>query len=212
MDAALGFKPRTGRAVMVLLVRDAQGARVLERAEVPLLPPGAFAPYHEAEEMEPRAAHRHVTQRIAAARRMARDVVRGVMRRCQAQGLKLRGCGVQVGSPVPRWSTAEVLAVHIRMHKVEGEMFRGILVEAAQACGLRVTTLPSKAPLDAAARLLRLPSARLDAQLLALRKSAGPPWGGHEKEAAAAALAVLARSRRSSSPASDLRTRVRHSQ
>ena len=191
MDVALGFKPRIGRAVMVLLARGAQGDRVLERAEVPLLPPGAFAPYHEAEDMEPQAAHRHVTQRITAARRMARDAVSGVMRRCKEQGLKLRGCGVQVGGAVPPWSTAEVLAVHIRMHKVEGELFRGILVDAAKACGLRVTTLPSKAPLDAAARALRVPRARLDSQLLALRKSAGPPWGGHEKEAAAAALAVL---------------------
>lgn len=191
MNAALGFKPRTGRAVMVLLVREAQGDRVLERAEVPLLPPGAFAPYHEAEEMEPRAAHRHVTRRIAAARRMARAAIRGALRRCKARGLTLRGCGVQVGSGVPPWTTAQILAVHIRMHKVEGELFREILVDAARACGLRVTTLPSKAPLDAAARALRLPRARLDAQLLALRKFAGPPWGGHEKEAAAAALAVL---------------------
>ena len=191
MDVALGFKPRIGRAVMVLLARDAAGDRVLERAEVPLLPAGAFAPYHEAEEMEPHAAHRHVTQRIAAARRMARDAIKGVMRRCKAQGLRPRGCGVQVGGAVPPWSTAEILAVHVRMHQVEAELFREILVAAAKACGLRVTTLPSKAPLDAAAKALRMPRARLDAQLLALRKSAGPPWGGHEKEAAAAALAVL---------------------
>jgi len=192
MDVALGFKPRTGRAVMVLLARDGAGARVLERAEVPLLPPDAFAPYHEAEEMEPRAAHRHVARRISEAKRMARAVVRGAMRRCKARGHTLRGCGVQVGTGVPAWTTAEILAVHIRMHKVEGEMFRGILVEAARACGLRVTTLPSKAPLDAAAKALRTPRARLDAQLAALGKAVGPPWGAHEKEAAAAALAALA--------------------
>jgi hypothetical protein len=192
VDAALGFKPRTGRAVMVLLARDADGDRVLERAEVPLLPPGEFAPYHAAEGMEPRAAGRHVKRAIAAARRMARAVVRGAMRRCKAAGHTLRGCGVQVGSGTPPWTTAEILAVHIRMHKVEGEMFRGILVDAAEACGLRVTTLPSKAPLDAAAKVLRKPRARLDAQLAALGKAVGPPWGGHEKEAAAAALAVLA--------------------
>jgi len=39
---------------------------------------------------------------------------------------------------------------------------------------------------------LRLPRARLDAQLAALGKAVGPPWGAHEKEAAAAALAALA--------------------
>jgi hypothetical protein len=37
--------------------------------------------------------------------------------------------------------------------------------------------------------------ARLDAELAALGKSAGAPWGAHQKEAAAAALLVLHRRR-----------------
>jgi hypothetical protein len=82
------------------------------------------------------------------------------------------------------------------MHKVEGEMFRGILVDAAKACGLAVTTLSAKAPLDSAAEALGLSRAQLDGRLAALGKTAGPPWGAHQKEAAAAALAALTASRR----------------
>ena len=42
--AAIAFKPRTGRAVLVVLASDSGGTRVLERSEVPLLPAGEFAP------------------------------------------------------------------------------------------------------------------------------------------------------------------------
>jgi hypothetical protein len=42
--AALAFKPRTGRAVLVVLADDMGELRVIERAETPLLPRGEMAP------------------------------------------------------------------------------------------------------------------------------------------------------------------------
>jgi len=36
--AALAFKPRTGRAILVMLAGDFHEARVIERSEIPLLP------------------------------------------------------------------------------------------------------------------------------------------------------------------------------
>ena len=44
---------------------------------------------------------------------------------------------------------------------------------------------------DDAAKRLSVTRAELDAQLAALGKAAGPPWGKDQKEAAAAALVVL---------------------
>jgi hypothetical protein len=98
---------------------------------------------------------------------------------------------VLVGTGMPDWSTDEILAVHVRMHKAEGELFRDVLVAGARACDLRVTTLPDKSALDAAAKMLGVSRERLDASLARLGKSAGPPWGKDQKEAAAAALAAL---------------------
>jgi hypothetical protein len=86
---------------------------------------------------------------------------------------------------------AEVLASHALIHAAEGELFREVLIDGAHACGLALTTLPDKTALDAAAQRLRIPRAQLDAQLVALGKSVGPPWGQHQKEAAAAALVAL---------------------
>jgi hypothetical protein len=96
---------------------------------------------------------------------------------------------------MPDWTTDEILAVHVRMHQAEGELFRQVLVDGAQACGLALKTLPAKSALDTAATMMRVTRARLDAQLAALGKSAGPPWGLDQKEAAAAALVVLERAR-----------------
>ena len=101
------------------------------------------------------------------------------------------GCAVLVGTGMPDWTTEEILAVHVRMHKAEGELFRNVLVDGVRACGIELTTLPDRSALDAAAGRLGVTRAQLDAQVAALGKVVGPPWGKREKEAAAAALVVL---------------------
>jgi hypothetical protein len=190
--AALGFKPRTGRAILVVLLRDgAHTTRVIERAEVALLPPGEFAPYHAAEGLAPPQARAHVAASIERARTLAGQAVRSAAQRCIGAGHEVCGCAVLVGNGMPAWSTDEILAVHVRMHQAEGELFREVLVDAARTSGLALTTLPDKTALDAAAQRLHMPRAEFDAQLVALGKPVGPPWGQHQKEAAAAALVAL---------------------
>ena len=58
-------------------------------------------------------------------------------------------------------------------------------------------TLRDKSALGDATKMLGLTRARLDAHLAALGRSAGPPWGKDQKEAAAAALVALKRAKRS---------------
>jgi hypothetical protein len=116
-----------------------------------------------------------------------------VVQRCERAGHEVCGCGVLAGSGMPAWSTDEILAVHFRMHKAEGELFRDALIAAAQACGLALTTLPDKSALEAAVGALGSGRAALDDALAVLGKAAGAPWGKDQKEAAAAALVALAR-------------------
>lgn len=192
-NVAAGFKPRTGRAVLVMLQSDGAAVRVMERREVALLPAGEMAPYHAAEGLEPHAAREHVKRSIATAQRLAVEAIRGAEQRCAQARHRLCGCGVLVGTGMPAWTTEEILAVHVRMHKAEGELFRDVLVAGARACGFEPATLPDKSALDAAARVLRVTRAELDARLAALGKAAGAPWGAYQKEAAAAALVALER-------------------
>ena len=184
---AVGFKPRTGRAVLVVVAADG----VVERAEVGLLPPGEMAPYHAAEGLQPAAARRHVSDAIARAKKLAKNAVADAAKRCADAGHDLKGVGILVGTGMPEWTTEEILAVHVRMHKAEGEMFRDILLAAVREQGFEPVTLPDKTALDAAARRLGIKRAKLDARLAALGKAAGPPWGAYQKEAAAAALVAL---------------------
>jgi hypothetical protein len=189
--AAFGLKARTGRAVLVTLAGGADEPQLIERSQFLLLPEGAFAPYHAAEGLAPAEARESVRRSIADAHRLAESGIREAARRIAAAGHELSGCAVLVGTGMPDWSTDEILAVHVRMHKAEGELFRDVLVAGARACDLPLTTLPDKSALDDAAKKLGLTRAPLDARLAALGKSAGPPWGKDQKEAAAAALAAL---------------------
>jgi hypothetical protein len=199
MRAALGLKARTGRAVLVVLAGEGDAPQLLERSQMRLLPEGAFAPYHAAEGLARADARESVRRSIADAHRLAEDGIREAARRVTASGHELHGCAVLVGTGMPDWSTDEILAVHVRMHKAEGELFRDVLVAGARACDLQLTTLPDKSALDDAAKKLGLTRARLDARLAALGKSAGPPWGKDQKEAAAAALVALEHAKHGSS-------------
>ena len=94
---------------------------------------------------------------------------------------------------MPKWSTEEIIAVHVRMHQAEGELFRNVLVAGARACNLEPTTLREKSALEDAARTIGIPRECLDEGIATLGRAAGPPWGKDQKEAVAAALAALHR-------------------
>ena len=191
MPAALGMKARTGRAIFVVLAGTRDSPLLVERTEVKLLPEGAFAPYHAAENLEPVAARASVKRDIAAARRLAEKAIRDAGKRAEKTGHPLAAAGLLVGNRIPEWTTDEIIAVHVRMHMAEGVLFRDVLEAGAKACDLPLSTLADKTALDDAARRLGITRTRLDALLAALGKSAGAPWGAHQKEAAAAALVAL---------------------
>jgi hypothetical protein len=191
MHVAIGLKARTGRAVLVAVAGDAHEPQFIERSQFPLLPDGAFAPYHAAEGLAPADARESVKHSVASAHRLATSGIRAAAQRFAEAGHELRSCAVLVGTGMPKWSTDEILAVHVRMHKAEGELFRDVLVAGARACDLELTTLLDKSALDDAAKVLGLTRARLDARLATLGRAAGPPWGKDQKDAAAAALVAL---------------------
>jgi hypothetical protein len=191
MRVAFGLKARTGLAVLVAVAGDVQEPQFIQRSQIQLLPDGAWAPYHAAEGLAPADARESVRRSIEAAHRLATSGIHEAVQRFAESGHELCGCAVLVGTGMPNWSTDEILAVHVRMHKAEGELFRDVLVAGARACNLKLTTLSDKSALDDAAGMLGLNRARLDATLAALGRSAGPPWGKDQKEAAAAALVAL---------------------
>ena len=191
-DAAFGLKAHSGWAALVVLGTREGELKVIERSRLELVEEAwAKQPYHAAEELEPAEARRVVKRGIDAAKRIALREMRRAVKRTRASGFEVRGCGLLVGAPMPAWSVAEILAVHFRMHTAEGVLFRQVLAEAAAACDVKLVAIPEKLLREHAEAALATKASDLLKQIALLGKSAGPPWGKDQKDAALAAMIAL---------------------
>jgi hypothetical protein len=174
MRVAFGLNAHSGWAALVVLGREGREWVVVDRRRVELVEDEwAKQPYHAAEELEKTAARATVRRGVDSVRRIA---VREMRELVEEYG-DVAACGVVVGDPMPGWSVDEILAVHFRMHKAEGVLFRDALVRAADGCRIRVAEIHQK-------ELAKAPQ---------ISRPAGPPWGKDQKDAAAAALLALSR-------------------
>jgi hypothetical protein len=192
MNVAFGLRAHSGWAALVVLAEIAGDVVVADRRRIDLVDEDwAKQPYHAAEHLEPREARRLVRRGIRAAQRNALRAMRTKVERERELGNDVTACAILVGDPMPEWSIDEILAVHFRMHKAEGVLFRDALAEAAVECGIPLVTVPEKKLQEFATSALGVATSDLKKKIAALGKSAGPPWGKDQKEAALAALVAL---------------------
>jgi hypothetical protein len=92
---------------------------------------------------------------------------------------------------MPDWTTAEILAVHVRMHKAEGAMSPAALMRAADVGGIEMIAIREKELAAQAERAFTKAPAR--DLIEELGRGAGPPWGIDQKNAALAAMIALRR-------------------
>jgi hypothetical protein len=195
MKVAFGLKAHSGWAALVVLGAREGRIEVVDRRRLELVEGDeadwAKQPYHAAEGKSPASARGIVERGIAAARRGAIREMRAEVRRMRDLGHEIRACAVLVTEPMPDWSVEEILAVHFRMHKAEGVLFRDALGRAARECGLPLVEIGERALPEHAGRALAASPESLTKEIAALGKSAGPPWGKDQKDAALAALVAL---------------------
>ena len=191
MNAILGLKAHSGWAALVVLGVEESSLHVVDRRRLELVEPDeaawSKAPYHAAEGRPPDAARDLVRRGVAAAQRIGRREMRTVLGRLEAAGHAAIACAVLVGEPMPAWSVDDILAVHFRMHRAEGALFQGVLAEGAGASGVRVVPVVAKHLAARAKAVFGRRSDEVLARIAALRKTAGPPWGKDQKDAALAA-------------------------
>jgi hypothetical protein len=194
MRVALGLKAHCGWTALVCIGASRGGLQLVDRRRIELVDIGevwAKMPYHAAEEWKGAEAQSLVTRGIESAHRVAAREMRDVVGRLRERGDDVVACAVLTPDPMPKWSTQDILAVHFRMHKAEGVLFPEALCRAAEACGLKLLSLPEK-QLDAlAAARLDAPADKIAKAVAMLGKSAGPPWGKDQKTATVAALIAL---------------------
>ncbi len=192
MTVAFGMKAHSGWAALVVVGTRDSDFVVVDRRRVDLVEDDwAKQPYHAAEDLEPDAARDVVKRGVEAARRIAVREMREAVKRERARANDVSGCAVLMANPMPDWSVEEILAVHFRMHKAEGVLFRDVLVRAGEACGLRLVAIPENLLTKQAESAFGMPASGLSRMIAKLGKSVGPPWGKDQKDAALAALVAL---------------------
>src|SRR5262249_41355264 len=148
-------------------------------------------PYRGAEGLRSDEARKVVQRGVATARRLAVREMRAAVKRAREAKHKIVGRGGLVAGPMPHWSVEEIIAGHFRMHQAEGVLFRDALARAADSCGLRLVAIPEKLLTEQAERALATSASALMKRIATLGKSAGPPWGRDQKDAALAAMIAL---------------------
>lgn len=192
MNVAFGLKAHSGWAALVAVGQQGHDLVVTDRRRLELVEDNwAKQPYHAAEGLPSKRARELVARGVAQTSRISIQVMRDAVARERELGNQVKACAVLVGSPMPDWTVDEILAVHFRMHKAEGVLFRQVLLRAAEECGLKPLPIPEKElPVHAEKILARPPPTLLDT-VATLGKAAGPPWGKDQKDAALAALIAL---------------------
>jgi hypothetical protein len=196
MNVALGLKAHSGWAALVVVGGDGKSPSVIDRRRIELAEPDASwakAPYHAAEDMEPRKAARLVERATAMARRVAARELALALQRSRDSGHKVAACAVLVPNPMPTWTVEQIRAVHFRMHQAEGVLFPEALRAGARACGLEPVAIPEKVLGEYAEEGLGAPIERLMQRAAELGKAVGAPWGRDQKVAALAAMLALQR-------------------
>jgi hypothetical protein len=193
MKVAFGLKAHSGWAALVVLGKQSHNFTVADRRRVELVEhEWQKQPYHAAEGLKPEAARDLVQRGVEAAHKIGIRELRAAIQRELDRKNEVKACAVLMGSPMPAWSVAEILAVHFRMHKAEGVLFRDVLVQAARENKVKLVEIPEKELLSDAERRLGVPAADLTRQIAMIGKAAGPPWSKDQKDAALAAMVALA--------------------
>ena len=189
--AAIGFTVKSGWASVVLLTGPAASPRVVSSCRVELSDPAipeSRQPYH-AGFGTARSAGPELSRLVAGVKRFGRKSLSDLIRQYQAGEHHVFGAGVVVGSLIDPKSIAND---HIRIHAFEGQLFRGVVQDAASRCNVRCSIWRERDLYSSAAAVLKRPEQTLRDDMKAIGVGVEGSWRAEQKMAALAAWLVLA--------------------
>lgn len=190
--AAIGFTVKSGWAAAVLLSGSPTSPHVVDSSRIDLSDPAipeSRQPYH-AGFGTARDSGPELSRLLRAVRQLGRQSVSGLIRRYRAAGHQLAGAGVVVGSMI---DPARIANDHIRIHALEGQLFRLVVEDAATRNRLPCSIWRERDLYALAAGVIKQPEQSLRDTLAALRQGVVGSWRAEQKTAALAAWLVLAR-------------------
>ena len=190
-QSAVGFTVKSGWACAVVVTGTPSSPRIADSRRVELGDPGnprAAQPYH-AGFATARKAGRELTDLVASVRRFGQRSVTHLIRFHESGGHDLRGAGIVVGSLV---DPSTIANDHIRIHALEGQLFRGIVKEAAERHKLAASIWRERDLYGMASAKLKRSEADLKSILTTLGRGVDGSWRAEHKAAALAGWLVLA--------------------
>lgn len=187
--AALGFAVKSGWAAAVLVSGSVKVPRMADSRRIELSDPAVPAarqPYHDGFATARSGAK--LARLLTSVETFGRRSVASLIRELQTAGHDVSGAGIVVGSLI---DPASIGNEHIRIHALEGRLFRGIVEGAATASGLACTIWRERELHTAATRILKRPEHSLPATLTTLGRDAHGGWRVEQKTAALAGWLVL---------------------
>jgi hypothetical protein len=187
---AAGFTVKSGWACAVLIAGTAAAPRVVESRRVEISDPAvpdAAQPYH-AGFGTARDAGDELKRLIASVKAYGRKSVTALIRDYQEKAT-LRTAGVVVGSQV---DPASIGNDHIRIHALEGQLFREVLIDGVEQNGVKCSVWRERDLYAVAETHLKIAEGLLKVKLTALGKNVGGGWRAEQKAAALAAWMALA--------------------
>ena len=182
---------KSGWAATVLLIGSPASPRLAGSHRIDLSDPAipeSRQPYH-AGFGTARGSGAELTRLVGSVRRFGRRSVKGVIETYATAGTALTGAGVVVGSLI---DPDRIANQHIRIHALEGQLFRQVVEQALAARGLSCSVWRERDLYGAATEALRQPEPRIRSTLATLGRGIDGPWRAEQKAAAVAAWLVLA--------------------
>jgi hypothetical protein len=185
---ALGFRSKTGRAILVALSGPVESPCLLVRREATLYSPQSpvtVLPYHRVMELPWDEAVVAIQTAESIIERLAIAAIGEILEELENRSHPVKAIGV-VGSPDR--DLTRIGNRHMRSHAAEGILFRRVLETAADRNGFAARSFSDRDIETVACEELSWSPPRFKEVMQILGRAAGPPWRSDERLAATAAL------------------------
>lgn len=183
----LGFRVKSGWAAVVLIAKAKKAPAVIDSRLIELADPDvaeSWQPYH-AGFGTAQTDTAKVARLVRGIERFSRRTIAALIDEYHAKH-KVRSAAVVVASLT---DPATIANQHMRAHSSEGRLFRTVLVDGLERCGLRVRVVLEREVYELLGKALRRSPSQAKAGVAALGEGVGR-WRAEQKVAAAAAWLV----------------------
>jgi len=186
---AVGFTVKSGWACAVLVGGTSAAPRIIHSRRVEISDPEipeAKQPYH-AGFGTARDAGDELKRLVASVKSYGRTSIGRALKEFE-NGHSLRGAGVVVGSLIDPKTIGND---HIRIHAMEGRLFREVVIEAAEKQGLKCAVCRERDLYADAAKTLKKTDAAIRKTLTEIGRGVDGGWRAEQKAAALSAWMLL---------------------